>query len=70
MILSSVGYTRYNYPVVIRTLSITGSWYMDTTKYGVVNKTFQFGKSGDIPVVGDWDGAISVVKVRTMLHKL
>jgi PKD repeat protein len=36
--------------------SSTGSWYMDTTKAGVVNKTFQFGKSGDIPVVGDWDG--------------
>jgi PKD repeat protein len=34
----------------------TGTWFMDTTKTGVVNKTFQFGKSGDNPVVGDWNG--------------
>jgi len=33
-----------------------GNWYMDTTKTGVVNKTFHFGTTGDVPVVGDWDG--------------
>jgi hypothetical protein len=33
-----------------------GNWYFDTTRTGVVNKTFQFGTTGDIPVVGDWDG--------------
>ncbi len=35
---------------------VTGTWYLDTTKTGVVSSTFQFGKSGDIPEVGDWDG--------------
>jgi PKD repeat protein len=34
----------------------TGIWFLDTSKTDVVNKTFQFGKSGDIPAVGDWDG--------------
>ena len=34
----------------------TGIWYLDTTKTGVMNKTFQFGKNGDVPVVGDWNG--------------
>ncbi len=33
----------------------TGNWYLDTTKTGVVNKTFHFGTTGDNPVVGDWN---------------
>jgi PKD repeat protein len=36
--------------------SSSGIWFMDTTKTGVVEKTFQFGKPGDISIVGDWDG--------------
>ena len=32
----------------------TGIWYLDNTKTGIVNMTFQFGKSGDSSVVGDW----------------
>ena len=36
--------------------STSGMWYLDTTKTGVVNTTFRFGKPGDVPVVGDWDG--------------
>jgi hypothetical protein len=39
-----------------------GNWYLETTKTGVVNKTFHFGTTGDIPVVGDWnnDGTTNV----------
>jgi PKD repeat protein len=33
----------------------SGNWYLDTTKTGVVSKIFQFGTTGDRPVVGDWD---------------
>jgi PKD repeat protein len=33
----------------------SGTWYLDNTKTGAVNKTFQFGKSGDTAVVGDWN---------------
>jgi PKD repeat protein len=33
-----------------------GYWYLDTTKTGTVTTSFQFGKPGDIPVAGDWDG--------------
>ncbi len=33
-----------------------GNWYLDNTMTGIVNKTFHFGTTGDIPVVGDWDG--------------
>jgi dipeptidyl aminopeptidase/acylaminoacyl peptidase len=33
-----------------------GIWYLDTTNTGVVNRSFQFGKSGDVPVTGDWNG--------------
>ena len=32
----------------------SGNWYLDTTKTGVVSKIFQFGTTGDRPVVGDW----------------
>jgi hypothetical protein len=34
---------------------LTGNWYLDTTKTGVVSTTFHFGKYGDIPVIGDWN---------------
>ncbi len=34
----------------------SGNWYLDTTKTGVVYRMFHFGTTGDIPVVGDWDG--------------
>ena len=33
-----------------------GNWYLDTTKTGTVNKTFHFGTTGDVPLIGDWDG--------------
>ena len=33
-----------------------GTWYLDTTKTGAVNRTFHFGTPGDVPVIGDWDG--------------
>jgi Tol biopolymer transport system component len=33
-----------------------GNWYLDYDKNRFVDKTFHFGKAGDIPVVGDWDG--------------
>jgi hypothetical protein len=33
-----------------------GNWYFDTTRTGVVSKTFRFGKNGDIALRGDWDG--------------
>jgi hypothetical protein len=33
-----------------------GNWYFDYDKTGVIDKTLHFGKSGDIPLVGDWDG--------------
>jgi hypothetical protein len=29
---------------------------MDTTKTGIVNKSFHFATTGDVPVVGNWDG--------------
>jgi hypothetical protein len=35
---------------------IDGNWYLDYNKTGVVEKVFHFGKMGDNPVVGDWDG--------------
>jgi len=35
----------------------TGYWYLDTNGDGKVEKTVKFGKSGDIPVVGDWNNA-------------
>ena len=34
----------------------TGNWYMDTTKTGVVAASFHFGTTGDVPVIGDWNG--------------
>jgi C1A family cysteine protease len=34
----------------------SGTWYMDFNTTGVVDKIFQFGKAGDVPVVGDWNG--------------
>ncbi len=33
----------------------TGTGILETTKTGVVNKSFHFGTTGDIPVVGDWN---------------
>ena len=33
----------------------TGAWYLDTTRTGQVSSAFQFGKNGDVPVVGDWN---------------
>jgi PKD repeat protein len=33
----------------------TGTWYLETAKTGVVNKSFRFGIPGDTPVTGDWD---------------
>ena len=33
-----------------------GNWYLDYNKTGVVDKTFHFGTTGDIPVTGDWNG--------------
>jgi hypothetical protein len=32
-----------------------GAWYLDYNTDGVADRTFPFGKSGDIPIVGDWD---------------
>ena len=34
----------------------SGNWYLNFNNNGVVDKTFHFGASGDIPVVGDWNG--------------
>ena len=34
----------------------SGTWYLDYNNIGVADKTFQFGKTGDIPTVGDWNG--------------
>jgi hypothetical protein len=31
-----------------------GNWYLDTTKTGMVNKTFHFGTAGDKPLAGKW----------------
>ncbi|MFA6363401.1 PKD domain-containing protein [Methanoregula sp.] len=33
----------------------TGSWYLDYNNDGTVDKAVKFGKSGDIPVVGDFN---------------
>jgi hypothetical protein len=33
-----------------------GNGYPGTSKRGVVYKAFFFGKAGDIPLVGDWNG--------------
>ena len=33
-----------------------GNWYFNFYNNGVVDKGFHFGTSGDIAVVGDWDG--------------
>ncbi len=35
---------------------VTGTWYLDTTRTGLTSSAFQFGKTGDVPVVGDWNG--------------
>jgi len=35
----------------------TGYWYLGAKSDGTVEKTVKFGKSGDIPVVGDWNNA-------------
>jgi hypothetical protein len=39
-----------------------GNWFLDTNQSSVVNTTFHFGTTGDIPVVGDWnnDGMANV----------
>jgi len=34
----------------------TGYWNLDYNNTGALDKTFQFGKDGDIPVTGDWNG--------------
>jgi len=34
----------------------TSTWYLDFRRIGVVDKTFSFGKPGDVPVTGDWNG--------------
>jgi PKD repeat protein len=34
----------------------SGNWYLNYFNNGAVNKAFHFGTSGDIAVVGDWDG--------------
>ena len=31
-------------------------WYLDTTRTGVISSAFPFGKPGDIPASGDWNG--------------
>jgi hypothetical protein len=31
-----------------------GNWYLDTTKTGAVNRTYHFGTTGDVPLVGVW----------------
>jgi PKD repeat protein len=36
--------------------NVSGIWYLDFNNTGVVDKTFQFGKAGDVPVIGDWNG--------------
>ena len=33
-----------------------GYWSLDYNNTGTTDTTFHFGKTGDIPVVGDWDG--------------
>jgi C1A family cysteine protease len=33
----------------------TGTWYLETNKTGIVNKTFRFGLNGDNSVIGDWN---------------
>jgi hypothetical protein len=33
-----------------------GIWQLDFNNDGVIDSSFQFGLSGDIPVVGNWDG--------------
>ena len=47
--------------------SSNGNWFLDTTKTGVVNKTFHFGTTGDTPIVGDWnnDGVTNVGVFRS-----
>ena len=53
--------TKTNYIIVdgdkigvFRTVS--GNWYLDYNNTGVADKMFHFGTSGDIPVIGDWNG--------------
>ena len=43
-------------PVLGNLIRAQGNWYLDTSKRGVVYNSFFFGKAGDIPVVGDWNG--------------
>jgi hypothetical protein len=33
-----------------------GNWFLDYNNTGVVNKTFHFGTTEDVPVIADWDG--------------
>ena len=36
--------------------NVSGTWYLDYNNTGTVDKTYQFGKNGDITVIGDWNG--------------
>ena len=44
----------------------TGTGTLETTKTGVVYRTFHFGTTGDIPLIGDWnkDGITDVTVFR------
>jgi hypothetical protein len=33
-----------------------GFWYLDYNNDGIIDSSFQFGLSGDIPLTGNWDG--------------
>jgi PKD repeat protein len=38
----------------------TGNWSLDYNNTGSTDSTFHFGKTGDIPVVGDWNGDMTI----------
>ena len=33
----------------------TGTWNLDYNNTGLTDKTFRFGTTGDIPIIGDWN---------------
>ncbi len=50
----------------------TGNWYLDYNTTGVVDKTFHFGTTGDIPVIGDWnsDGTADIRSIPSVNREL
>ena len=50
----------------------SGNWYLETAKTGNVDRTFHFGTTGDIPVIGDWnnDGISDVGVFRPIQWEL